>query len=606
MVLSLSLVACLLAACTPVGTQDDPGEPEEPTGPTEIDPLTATGRVVGFVYTDGSGRASLSARPRIEPGLTPAPGAAVALDTRCHARTNASGLFVISHAPVGDRAGRVWLEGDATQPISVVFEAQVTRGATAALSGAVATGTAATAAGWVYNAPEGGGHVVSAAPRFGLKPAAQVEVAIAGQAARTDRLGFYLLNDVQSGTHDLLVEGDPAGDVTLIGGRTTAGLDGAGGQLAAATGHVGLGFDAPAPYVTIEPTVQTVAPFSAGVVSMDTGQQALTDERGEYTLYGVDPGLRTVTVVVPGRGGVARTLITLPGTVTRGSEAPEGSIELIDLRGAEGLGFVEVGETLPLILGAVAPDGTEWTGFSTFDWSVSDTSKAMVDRRGRVTGKAMGPVRLTARAGGGLGTIDLLVEPRGFRDATTVEAALSGAPVLSVGSTRTITARVLDAEGRELIGYPVDFDTADESVAAVTRKGVVAGLREGSTSVSAVALRTGGVSDSIAIEVIPSGDRLRVDPPELAFDGNGEGQVRIWDVTGGSEGLMTWVTRSSEPWLVTHPTEGVGDGQVGVTALSAGLDPGVYTALLEIDAGDHGLRNVFVEMTVQRLDVIIE
>ena len=111
------------------------------------------------------------------------------------------------------------------------------------------------------------------------------------------------------------------------------------------------------------------------------------------------PGLRTLTIAAPGYGGAALVLITLPGAVTRGSEAPAGSIGRIDLSGAEGVGFVEVGEVLPLRKLAFSPSGERWEGFSSFEWSVSDTSRATVDRHGRVTGRAMGPVTVRATAG---------------------------------------------------------------------------------------------------------------------------------------------------------------------------------------------------------------
>lgn len=82
--------------------------------------------------------------------------------------------------------------------------------------------------------------------------------------------------------------------------------------------------------------------------------------------------------------------------------------------------------------------------------------------------------------------------------------------------------------------------------------------------------------------------------------------LAITDITAGAEGMMDWTAAATEPWLIASPPHGVGDGEVTVTAAPGDLPPGVYTTLIEVDAGAHGRRVVFVEMSIQRIDVIIE
>ena len=603
--LALGLLGCLLAACAPILNDTQPPDDDPPVAPDAVDELAPVGRVVGFVYTDAEGGVALRPRPSTEPGLTPAPGAALLLDTGGYARTNEGGLLAMGHVPVGQRTARIWLGPDMGMAPSAATSFEVRWRQTTCLgSSEGGSGGRGAAVGWAYESPEG--TLLSPCPRFGLRPRVGTRVSLGGAECETNEVGYYLLPSVRDGTHMLRVGGDAMGEVIVAPGQTACGVDAAPDSWAAAAGHAGLAYDAPMPYVSVEPTIQTVMALPGALLSLDTGQQALADERGEYTLYGVEPGLRTLTIAAPGYGGAALVLITLPGAVTRGSEAPAGSIGRIDLSGAEGVGFVEVGEVLPLRKLAFSPSGERWEGFSSFEWSVSDTSRATVDRHGRVTGRAMGPVTVRATAGGAEGSVNLLVEPKGFQDAVTVEIVLDGPATLSEGSTRTALAQVRDAGGRVLPGYPVEFRCEDRSVAEVTSKGIVAGLREGSTVLVAEALRTGGLSARAPLTVIPADDRLRVEPLELRFEGAGQGLLAITDITAGAEGMMDWTAAATEPWLIASPPHGVGDGEVTVTAAPGDLPPGVYTTLIEVDAGAHGRRVVFVEMSIQRIDVIIE
>lgn len=604
--ISLVVLCCMVPACTPVAMNPPPDDgPDAPVTPPTLSELSPVGRVLGFVYADALGNARVHPRPVVGEGLTPVPNAGVLIEGGVYARTDEDGLFTVGYAPEGSRRVRIWLCEDMVGDPRATVSVQVDRRRAACVSSEDEERTGpGVALGWVYQGQEG--PLVSPCPRFGLRPLADAPVVVGGAKGRTDEVGRYLIPAVAPGSHSVGVDGVAVGAVTVYPGEAVCGVDGSPDEWAAAAGHAGLAYDAPEPYVSVEPSVQTVQALPGAHVALDTGQQAVADTRGAYTLYGVEPGLRTLIVTAPGHGGAARALIALPGVVTRGSEAPQGSIGRIEVAGAEGLGFVEVGETLPLVHRAYSPVGTRWDGFATFDWLVSDTTRAVIDRHGRVTGRAVGSVTITACAGGVEGRLDLLVEPKGFRDAATLDLSLDGPPILSVGSTRTVKARVRDGEGRELAGYPVELRCADRSIADVTRKGVLVALREGTTVLTAEALRTGGVSDDLELTVIPASDRLRVDPLELHFQGAGEGILRITDATGGAEGTMRWTVTSPESWLEVSPARGTGDGQALARVVPGDLSPGIYTALLEIDAGAHGERLVFVELTIQRLDLIIE
>ena len=83
----------------------------------------------------------------------------------------------------------------------------------------------------------------------------------------------------------------------------------------------------------------------------------------------------------------------------------------------------------------------------------------------------------------------------------SVELSPASADV-KVGATVAFTARVFDADGSEVFGRTVAWDTGDHAKATVNGTGVVTGVAEGVTTVTAT---SGGVSGSALVTVAPVG-----------------------------------------------------------------------------------------------------
>ncbi|MEW5931271.1 MAG: Ig-like domain-containing protein [Gemmatimonadota bacterium] len=147
-------------------------------------------------------------------------------------------------------------------------------------------------------------------------------------------------------------------------------------------------------------------------------------------------------------------------------------------------------------------------------WSSSNEAVATVDEGGRVTGRAPGPVTITAAAGGKQEGVELVVEPAVAPPGPVARVTMEpDSFLLVVGNTVTIQsptenhlanarARVLavprDAAGAVLLWHPVRFSTSDAAVATVSDSGVVRAVAPGTAVVTA---QVGAVEGRLVVTV---------------------------------------------------------------------------------------------------------
>ena len=172
-----------------------------------------------------------------------------------------------------------------------------------------------------------------------------------------------------------------------------------------------------------------------------------------------------------------------------------------------------------------------------FAWSSSDVSLVRVDASGLVTGLAEGLAMVTATAGSASATAMVTVARR--IASVTVSPA---ADTISPGDTLRLTAEAYDENGQALAGVEFGWSSSDASVARVDASGLVLGVAEGRTTVTATARDARGTSG------------ITVENPDRAV------LVALYNTTGGPH----WV--NDENWLTNAPLGewyGVGTDRFG-------------------------------------------
>ncbi len=113
-------------------------------------------------------------------------------------------------------------------------------------------------------------------------------------------------------------------------------------------------------------------------------------------------------------------------------------------------------------------------------WSSSENAVATVSSAGLVTGVAGGSATITATSEGKSGTAGVLVQipvASVIVDPNVANLTLSG--------TVSLAAVALDATGNELIDREVSWSSSNPGVASVSETGLVTGLADGTSTISA-------------------------------------------------------------------------------------------------------------------------
>jgi len=168
------------------------------------------------------------------------------------------------------------------------------------------------------------------------------------------------------------------------------------------------------------------------------------------------------------------------------------------------------GDTVRMEAAALDAEGRPVEGVEV-SWSSSDTAAAVVDGEGLVTFRAAGFATVTAAAtsGGARITGSSSTKSRG-RKVEGVDASPDMSRV-SVGDTVQLDVTVTGRGGTEL-DRNVKWSSFDPVVAAVDGDGTVSARSAGSTRIEA---RSGGVRDTVAVEVTDDGASSNTSGPGL-------------------------------------------------------------------------------------------
>jgi uncharacterized protein YjdB len=174
---------------------------------------------------------------------------------------------------------------------------------------------------------------------------------------------------------------------------------------------------------------------------------------------------------------------------------------------------------------------------------------------------------------------------------TTVSVSTAVATLGAIGETVQLSASVKDQAGRTMQGVPVAWTTSDAAVASVSSSGVVTGIANGSTTITASAGAASGRS-TVNVQQVPAAVLLSTPTLSLAAIGDtGTLGATVLDSRGHSVVGATVQWTSSSTSVATVSTAGlvtaVANGSATITASSGTVSDGTQ---VHIEQTVHSLR----------------
>lgn len=213
-------------------------------------------------------------------------------------------------------------------------------------------------------------------------------------------------------------------------------------------------------------------------------------------------------------------------------------------------------------------------------WTSTAPAVATVTAAGYVRGVAAGSALVVVASEARADTVRVTVRVPGTQPAPAIVTTVSVAPAaldLVVGGTQQAAASAFDAEGSAVSGRTVTWASADAGIASVSASGVVSGLAEGTTTVTAT---IDGVAAELAVRVTPPAPAptaIVTSAKTLALSAGATSDVTatVRDQTGApmSGYNITWTTANAAVATVsaTGRITAVNNGTTTITASAAGL-----------------------------------
>ena len=287
-------------------------------------------------------------------------------------------------------------------------------------------------------------------------------------------------------------------------------------------------------------------------------------ESNDDAVVAVD-GTGLVTAVANGTATITATAGSASGSATATVVQQVNSVEV-----TPATGFVLPGTTLRLMAeaqdaNAHVVDGAE------FAWASSDTTVAVVDATGLVTGTAEGDVEVSATSSGITGRAQLEV-------LKLVPQAVVVAPdavmLEALGDTLRFAVEVQDQVGRPMPGEPVVWTASDTLVASVDATGLLTAVGNGEATITAT---SGPVSGDAAVQVMQVARTVLLAPPAdtLVLGDSLRLAAEAWDARGHPVDGAAFAWSSSDPSIAAVDASGVvrgvgeGTAEIAVAAGSA-------------------------------------
>ena len=224
---------------------------------------------------------------------------------------------------------------------------------------------------------------------------------------------------------------------------------------------------------------QNGQPMPSAAVTWTSGAPAVAAVDGTGVVTAVANGTAVVTAMAGTVSGAATVTVAQVVASVTVTPAAETVVEADTLR-----------------LAAVAADANGHTvNDAVFAWASNDTTVAVIDDSGLVTGVAPGRAMATATAAGVSGGAELVV-------AAAVTTAITVTPdtvlLAALGQTVQLSAEVLDQIGRAMADVSVSWSSSDARVVAIDGAGLATAMGHGTATITAA---TGDVRGTAEITV---------------------------------------------------------------------------------------------------------
>ena len=300
------------------------------------------------------------------------------------------------------------------------------------------------------------------------------------------------------------------------------------------------------------PTTVTVSPATAEVAALGETVQLsaeVRDQNGQAMAGAtVTWSSSAASVATVSASGLVTAADNGTATITATAGSASGTAAVTVMQAPDSVAVLPaeatiaaLGDTLRLAAEATDANGHVVQGAG-FAWASNDTTVAVVDTTGLVTGVGAGEVKITATAGSASGTAVVSV----MQSAVSVIVSPS-ADTLAPGDTVRLAAEAFDQMGHPVAGASFAWSSSDALVATVDASGLVRGIAEGRATITAMA----GSAQGTAQITVANPDRAAL--------------VALYEATDGPN----WV--NNDNWLTDAPLEdwyGVEvEGRDRVTAL---------------------------------------
>lgn len=203
-------------------------------------------------------------------------------------------------------------------------------------------------------------------------------------------------------------------------------------------------------------------------------------------------------------------------------------------------------------------------------WSSNNTTVATVSRSGVVTTLAPGTARIAASSFGRSATATITVTAKPVAAVVLTPASVS----MQIGTTSSLQARTVDAEGGTLTGRAVSWTSSNTAVATVSQTGTITAVSPGATSITATS--EGRSAQSAVTVTLPAVNSVTVTPSR--------------DTIGvGAERQLTAVLRDAAGNALTGRALSWGSSNLAVASVSStGLVVGVAPGSVTITGTSEG------------------
>ena len=294
---------------------------------------------------------------------------------------------------------------------------------------------------------------------------------------------------------------------------------------------------------------------------------ATVDDAG--LVHGVAAGQAIITARCGDRAGTSVITVQIPPVASVAVSPPTST--------------VLVSKTVQLTATLRDASGAQLTG-RTVSWQSSAAGIATVNASGLVTAVAAGQATITATSEGKSGTATITVQLPPVASITVTPVS----PSLGVSQTMQMVATLRDANGAELTGRTVTWETSAAGIATVSASGLVTGVAAGQAVITARSEGQAGSTTATVLAQPPAPvATVTVSPsaPTVLVNGTVQMSATMKDASGNvlSGRAVTWATSASGVATVSASgiVTGVAAGSATITAASEGKS-GTATVTVQI------------------------